>query len=513
MRGILNVKTSVQAYLHGEPMMRQESRLTMRKVRVDRGRVFSLMAIAVAVLMSCSGPSQLAGERAPLSDKEKDAAMKALLGPEQFGEYVIIDDTLEANEWLRRFWVSHDPTPTTPHNEFRDEHERRIHHALYLFGGPGQGGRPWDDRGEVYIRYGQPDERIVRQPGLQSEGFGSTSPSTRANAEFFDSPLNDADASVEVWDYYRWNETFQFEDNRGFGLFELVPVTDPAFRRQSSGEFHSTRLRAIDLQPAIYYHEYGKNLIDYALDIVRFRGQNGQWRIDVNLGYPLSQLGRGPDSTSVSIRRTLLVRDENEDEVFSEVGIIARNAGRLGPDNQLMIEQKIIELPPGAYTVAVTIEDQTTGKSGTYLKSLRLPEYIVPEIQEISDIEMASFVWSIYEPGSPFIKQEHMVMPLPSRVYLPDQPLAFYFEVYHLLLNEDGKTQYEIAYEIVEVDGDHKMEHSEPGILSSSTRESAHVASLDVGKLPSGDYLLTVKVTDLVGKHEKSTVARFTRSD
>ena len=439
--------------------------------------------------------------------------MKALLGPEQFGEFVVIDDTLEANEWLRRFWVSHDPTPTTPVNEFRDEHERRIYHALYLFGGPGQGGRPWDDRGEVYIRYGQPDERIVRQSGPGNEGVGSTPPAPNSNDEFFASPLNDAEAAVEVWSYYRWNETFQSEDSRGFGFFELVPVTDPTYRRQSTGEFHSARLRAIDLQPAIYYHEYGKNLIDYALDIVRFRGPNGHWRIDVNLGYPLSQLGRGLDSTSVSIRRTLLVRDDKQDEVFSEVGVIARNAGRLGPDNQLMIEQKTIDLPPGAYTVAVTIEDLNTEKSGTYLKSLRLPEYVVPEIQEISDIEMASFVWSIFEPGSPFIKKERMVMPLPSRVYLPDQPLAFYFEVYHLLLNEEGRTQYEIDYEIAEVDGDHKIERSESRTFSGPTRETIHTASLDISSLPSGDYLLTVTVTDLVGKHEKATVARFTRSD
>lgn len=474
---------------------------------------FTLAMLSVAVLCSCAATSSVPGERAPLTDKEEDAAMKALLGPEQFGEYVIIDDTADANEWLRKFWVSHDPTPTTPENEFRDEHERRIYHALYLFGGPGQVRRPWDDRGEVYIRYGQPDERIVRQSGEVTEGFGSTPPNSSSNDDFFSSPLNDADAAIEVWTYYRWNETFQFEDSRGFGFFVLVPVTDPTYRRQSTGEFHSTRLRAIDLQPAIYYHEYGRNLIDYALDIVRFRGPNGHWRLDVNLGYPLSQLGRGLDSTSVSIRRTLLVRDENQYEVFSEVGIIARDAGKAGPDNQLMIEQKIIDLPPGAYTVAVTIEDQNTGKSGTYLKSLRLPDYVVPEIQEISDIELASFVWSIYEPGSPFIKKEHMVMPLPSRVYLPDQQLAFYFEVYHLLLNEEGKTQYEIDYEVAGVDGDHKIERSESRVLSSPTREITHTAALDVSELPSGDYLLTVKVTDLVGKHEKSAVTRFTRSD
>ncbi|HWO56904.1 MAG TPA: GWxTD domain-containing protein [bacterium] len=475
-----------------------------------RALVRLLFAVMLAALAAaCAAPLQSRGERAPLTEREEEAALRALLGAEKFGEYVTIEDTLASADWLRRFWTSHDPTPTTPENEFREEHDRRVYHAIYLFGSPGKGGRPWDDRGEVYIRYGQPDERIVRQAGVNNDGVEP--PGGRAD-DFFDAPLNEADAAIEVWSYNRWNETFQFEDKRGFGFFELAPVTDPAFRRQSAGEFHSARLRAIDLQPAIYYHEYGRNLIDYALDVVRFRGQPGTWRLDINLGYPLAQLGRGPDSTSFSIRRTLLVRDEREEEVYSEVGIISRQAGRQGPTNQLVIEQKVLELPPGRYTVAATIEDENTGKSGTYLKPLRLPEYISPEIQEISDIELASFVWSIYEPGSPFIKNQQMVMPLPSRVYLPDQPLAFYFEVYHLLLDESGRTHYQIDYEISALDGDFKTGRPGTGVLSGSTREIMHSATLDIGDLPSGDYLLTVRVTDLVGKHEKQAVARFAKS-
>lgn len=469
--------------------------------------------VATLALVSCAGVATVPGERAPLTERESDAALKALLGPEEFGEYVTIDDTLESAEWLRRFWVSHDPTPTTTENEFRDEHDRRVYHALYLFGGTGKGGRPWDDRGEVYIRYGQPDDRVIRQTGSGNEAYGISPPENATSDDFFRSPLNDPSASTEVWVYYRWNETFQFEDTRGFGFYELVPVTDPSYRRQSTAEFHSKRLRAIDLQPAIFYHEYGRNLIDYALDVVRFRGPNGLWRLDINLGYPLAHLGRGLDSSTVSILRTLLIRDQNEEEVFSEVGLISRQAGRHGPGNQLMIEQKVVELPPGLYNIAVSLEDQNTGKTGTYLKEIRLPAYVVSEIQEISDIEMASFVWSIYEPGSPFVKNQHMVMPLPSRIYLPDQELAFYFEVYHLLLDENGKTQYKIDYTVSDVKGNKRLNNSGPGTLSGTTREAAHVGSLDLSKLASGEYLLTVTVTDLVGKHEKTTVARFTRSN
>jgi GWxTD domain-containing protein len=472
------------------------------------------LVVLACFLVGCAGERQFVGERLPLTERQKDAAMKALLGPEEFAEFVTIADTAAAAEWLRRFWTKHDPTPTTTENEFRDEHERRVYHALYLFGAGGKGGPPWDDRGEVYIRYGQPDERLVRRSDLDEDMGGARPGVSRRDADdLFSTPLNTEGAATEVWTYYRWNQSFQFEDKRGLGFFQLVPVTDPEARRQDVGEFYATRLRAIDLQPAIYYHEYGKNLIDYALDVVRFRGDGGKWRIDVNLGYPLSELGREADSASISVRRTMIVRNENEKEVYGEEGLIHRLVGGQALSNRLMVEQKTLMLPPGRYTLAVTTDDLCSGKTGTYVKTFRLPEYIVPEVQEISDIEMASFVWSIYEPGSPFVKSGHMVMPLPSRVYLPDQPLAFYYEVYNLLLDDQGRTQYEVAYDIAPAGGGKGYHFSEPGTQSSSDRQVARVGTLDLDAIPSGEYLLTVRVNDLVGKHERSSVGRFRKSD
>lgn len=479
----------------------------MRKCRCPVLSVF-----AACCLAACAGTAPTPGERPPLTARQRDAALKALLGADEFSEYVTITDTVEATAWLARFWTKHDPTPTTDKNEFREEHERRVNHAIHLFGGPTKSGPPWDDRGEVYIRYGQPDERLIRQNGTDDAETGSAA-WPDAGADPVASPLNHRQAATEVWTYYRWNQTFQFEDEHAFGFFRLVPVTDPEFKRQGTGEFSTTRVRAIDLQPAIYYHEYGKNLIDYALDVVRFRGDHGNWRLDVNLGYPLFELGRDADSVSVAIRRTLVVRNEDQGEIYGEEGRIHRLVGPADSTNRLMIEQKLIELPPGAYTLAVTIDDLCTGKSGTYLKSFRLPKYVVPEVQEISDVELASYVWSIYEPGSPFVKKDHMIVPLPSRIYLPDQPLAFYYEVYNLLLGPDGKTHYQVDYDITDERDKSHHHFSEPGEQSDPGRQASRVGTIDLAGIPSGEYILSIKVTDLVGHEEKTAVGQFKKSD
>jgi GWxTD domain-containing protein len=63
------------------------------------------------------------------------------------------------SEWKalsEAFWASRDPAPVTAVNERLIEHRRRVAYAREHYG---EDQYPWDDRGEVYIRYGEPDHR------------------------------------------------------------------------------------------------------------------------------------------------------------------------------------------------------------------------------------------------------------------------------------------------------------------------------------------------------------------
>lgn len=57
---------------------------------------------------------------------------------------------------LQRFWNGKDPDLSTAVNERLLEHYRRVWHALTEFS---EGRRPWDARGDVYVRFGEPDHR------------------------------------------------------------------------------------------------------------------------------------------------------------------------------------------------------------------------------------------------------------------------------------------------------------------------------------------------------------------
>ena len=67
--------------------------------------------------------------------------------------------------FLIRFWNKRDPTPTTNLNERVLEHFRRVWFVRHHFS---TGVQPYDDRGIIYLRYGQPDFiTSSRKPNLQ----------------------------------------------------------------------------------------------------------------------------------------------------------------------------------------------------------------------------------------------------------------------------------------------------------------------------------------------------------
>lgn len=76
--------------------------------------------------------------------------------PEERKELDGLNDGALIRAFLDQFFLRRDPTPGTPENEFRREHERRFLHAETNFQGAEEGWRT--DRGRVYIVYGPPTE-------------------------------------------------------------------------------------------------------------------------------------------------------------------------------------------------------------------------------------------------------------------------------------------------------------------------------------------------------------------
>ncbi len=90
-----------------------------------------------------------AGERALYED------IRWVASREELAEYQGVPEA-ERQAHLRRFWAKRDADILTEINEGLIEHYRRVWYARTYFG---RLIKPWDRRGEVYIRYGEPDYR------------------------------------------------------------------------------------------------------------------------------------------------------------------------------------------------------------------------------------------------------------------------------------------------------------------------------------------------------------------
>lgn len=100
----------------------------------------------------------------------------------------------EKEQKFREFWEQRDPTPNTVYNELMAEYYRRIDYAFMEFGSQENPMGHESDQGEVYIKFGPPDNKVRRFP--------------------------ESGKTIEVWEYP--NRTFIFEASTGFGDFKLI---------------------------------------------------------------------------------------------------------------------------------------------------------------------------------------------------------------------------------------------------------------------------------------------------
>ncbi len=80
--------------------------------------------------------------------------------------------------FVERFWRENDPDLTTAENEARLEYWSRVTQAYFLFFDVKRGG--WDERGEVYVRYGPPAEMQYNPLGGKLSWAFGTGPESAA---------------------------------------------------------------------------------------------------------------------------------------------------------------------------------------------------------------------------------------------------------------------------------------------------------------------------------------------
>jgi len=144
------------------------------------------------------------------------ASLQYVMNAYQIRQFLDLADDDARQQWINRFWLANDPTPTTPENEMRTEHYLRADIARSLFARPEWPG--WDKRGEVMIRYGFPDYRGKLESEVTSRKVHPPG---------------------EMWFYHRHQMLVRFSDvnlNGNFG-YDITPLGDSEDTTPDLAEF------------------------------------------------------------------------------------------------------------------------------------------------------------------------------------------------------------------------------------------------------------------------------------
>jgi len=352
-----------------------------------------------------------------------------------------LTDSGDRERFLGTFWRKHDPDLTTPWNELRLELLARGTLAYFLFYDHRL--RSWDERGNFFVRFGPPDSTDYNPP------FDMAPPTMVTGMR----------ANVLVWHYSALGFLVLFEDpylnqryDRPWSLTEVVdfyPRPDSLMNRideggtttAGRGVFRTRMPNAVGLP--------GKAQVALFRRVAGFDPRTSTAPTMFGGGGAIGAQGRleaylavegGPAADALWLE-SVVVREDT----FEEVARARSERFAWCRSDSVQVAQFNFDLPIGRYVVGFSARDSARNAVGTWkvdaLVTANLPGRI-----ELSDVEVAC---SRGESGDPvFSKIEGTVIPDPYRRATRDQPLGVYFEVYHLVADEAGRSKLSFEYSV-----------------------------------------------------------------
>jgi GWxTD domain-containing protein len=397
-------------------------------------------------------------------------------------------------DFIRRFWKEHDPDLSTSANEALLEYWSRVGHAMFLYFDAKR--HEWDERGEVYVRYGPPRSAVYNPVG---EKLYIVSP--------FGLPFP---ANILVWDYPELGMRVTLQDRLLSEYYQLPislyedpdPNPDPDSLARRDDVLATAGGRGVfpTLPP-------GARRLPLDGAVARFEGAAGP-RL-------LAQLA-APGAPGDSLAAEWVVLDSARVEV-------ARGSRALAPSACDPAEEQVAdfaaELPPGRYLVGLSVRDRSGGR-GVRRSSVELARG--GGGLGLSDVVISCGLPFMGGPegGAPAVRLE----PNPAARVPGREPLTAYFEIYRLTPGRDGRSRFEYVYTVRSTRKDPRIwiqrafqPRPQPPPVSA-TREEENVGELrrqfvrvPVQSLPPGPYRLEVRVRDLIAGSEVTGTAEFVR--
>jgi GWxTD domain-containing protein len=389
-------------------------------------------------------------------------------------------DTLEdasRERFLGIFWKRRDPTPTTLRNEFLEQFEERVDFSMTRFSVRSQP-EPWDRRGEIYIRFGEPDERI-------------------------DSSF---DAYYEKWYYFSENLKFMFAG--GAEGQRIVPFREFSGRVQSLPRYYDDR-RRMESRGVVYVPPLGEVPIDLSFDLYPFRRADGLYDVYVACAVPMKAVAKRNRQRQGTLDYTARVVAFDSSLVlqWSDSAQVQDTLATVPSDAVAQNQFKAV-LAPGLYVMAAELEDGNSRKRGVSSFDRWLVPYEQSVGLDLSPLVVAAAVRDATEGSGSFVRNGKEIVPMAGHVFKNHQDIAFYHEVYNLKPDSSGTCRYRVEYALYNADKSERRQLVSQE-LSSAQPQTYQAGTIPHGEIEKGAYILEAATTDLVGGVTKIALARL----
>ncbi|MDZ7412241.1 MAG: GWxTD domain-containing protein [candidate division KSB1 bacterium] len=446
---------------------------------------------------------------------------------------LVLYRSLEAPDSLKAFfrvvWTERNPTPAAETNCRLAEHYRRLLFAeknyeydgfRTRFNNPDKLSRlqfskisqlneEFNDKGLIYIRHGEPDERAVTlgqdveaneswlyyqtpfNPRMTFHFMLENSPTAWRLAPYIDNPRMLEDRLTWGGEYARLLRADQLE--------RLSLVEQMAQQSQ----------KAVAVALSTDRHTWAKAIqpLEVPFLLAAFRGEQGGPRLELCFAVPLRQLAQraAQEMRLVHIDHGVAVFDRALRPVSQE-----RKTVEVDPHRSTAAYLELLQfhLPAGTYNIGFHVQVRELNMLGGFKLQRTVEEFSEGSLN-MSDLLLASRISAAMRPSS-FVRQDLEVIPNPTHTFSLQQPVYVYFEIYGLTRDQSGHTAYVLEYRLDPVKQGKKGAGSGFGLFGGGEKPSLsiraqregdgefaaeHVA-IDASKVPKGQYRLTVKVSD-----------------
>ncbi len=476
-----------------------------------------------------------------------------IITDEERSVFESLTTTEEREQFIEQFWHRRDPDLRTAHNEFREEHYRRIAYANEKFVSAQPGWKT--DRGKIYILHGPPDEIDGRPAGgvyvrPMREGGGTTSTypfevwryrnidglGRNVELEFVDPTYTDEfRLARNPWEkdalLYVPGAGMTLAEEMGLASKEQRPALNPGSREARERYPLMAEFASAEDNPFIRWEKY--NLVQKPPEL---KYQDLKEIVEVNINYNNLPFSVRPDYFQLSENRVLVpvtLSFRNQDLTYKREGTvqIARVAiyGMLtSMTNRVITEfeddvissyrpeqleeglqrlsmyQKILPLDRKMrYKLDLVIKDLNSDNVGVQRIALIPPSASANDELSVSSLLLSDSVRALESiPDSDmFVLGDVEVRPFLEKTFYRDHRLAVYLQVYGAELDQTSlRPSLRIAYRVKQGDEQVAEWVDEQGasIQHFSNQRVVIIANLPISDLDTGDYRLEVEVFDQI---------------